>query len=112
MKYFKNNNIISKKTKFEIVEKIKICCSKVKLFIRIFIITELIIMIFFYYFVTAFCEVYKKTQGSWLYDFFTGFIISFAAEFGCCLLIVIGYLISIRYKIQFVYNLSLFFYNL
>ena len=106
------NYKVTKETKLQISEKIKKISSRLRIKIIFFIIFEFSIMLFFYYFVTAFCEVYKKTQSSWLYDFFTGFIISFAAEFGCCLLITIGYLISIRYKIKFVYNLSLFFYNL
>ena len=106
------NYKVSQETKSQISEKIKKISSRLRIKVIFFIIFEFSIMLFFYYFVTAFCEVYKKTQGSWLYDFFTGFIISFAAEFGCCFLITIGYLISVRYKIKFVYNLTIFFYNL
>ena len=106
------NYKVSQETKAEILEKIKKISSKLRIKIVFFIIFEFSIMLFFYYFVTAFCEVYKKTQSAWLYDFFSGFLISFAAEFGCCLLITIGYLISVRYKIKFIYNLSIFFYNL
>ena len=109
----KNKNYkVSKKTKFEIIEKIKISCSKLKCFIRIFIISELIIMIFFYYFVTAFCEVYKKTQKAWLYDFIVSFIISFPTEIIVSFIIALFYALSIKYKIKFIYKIALFFYNL
>ena len=109
----KNKNYkVSQETKAQILEKIKKISSRLRIKIVLFIIIEFSIMLFFYYFVTAFCEVYKKTQKAWLYDFFTGFLISFSAEFGCCFLITIGYLISIRYKIKFVYNFTLFCYNL
>ena len=109
----KNKNYkVSQETKAHIFEKIKKISSRLKIKVVFFIIIEFIIMLFFYYFVTAFCEVYKKTQNSWLYDFFSGFIISFAAEFGCCFLITICYLISVKYKKRFIYNLTIFFYNL
>ena len=106
------NYKVSKNTKLKIIEKIKKISSKLKCYIRIFIIIEFIIMIFFYYFVTAFCEVYKKTQRAWIYDFFTSFLISFGVEIiGSCI-IALFYVLSIRYKIKFVYNIALFFYNL
>ena len=109
----KNKNYkVSKKTKLKIIEKIKINCSKLKCFIRIFIIIEFIIMIFFYYFVTAFCEVYKKTQRAWLYDVLVSFLISFPTEIIVSFIIALFYVISIRYKIKSIYIIALFFYNL
>ena len=109
----KNKNYkVQKKTKYKIIEKIKKKSSKLKCCIRIFIIIEFIIMIFFYYFVTAFCEVYNKTQNSWLYDFFISFLISFSFDIICSFIIATFYILSIRYKIKFLYNITLFFYNL
>ena len=45
---------VNKNKKYKIIEKVKKISSKLKCCIRIFIIIEFIIMIFFYYFVTAF----------------------------------------------------------
>ena len=103
---------VNKSKKLEIMEKIGKICYRWKLKIIIFIILEFLIMFFFYYFVTAFCEVYKKTQISWIYDFFMGFIISFATEIVASVLIAIFYILSLKYKFRFVYNLTIFFYNL
>ena len=41
----------------------------------IFIIIEFILMLFFWYFVTAFCHVYNATQISWLWDSLTSILI-------------------------------------
>ena len=109
----KNENyIVTKENKLKIVEKIRKLSGCLRYKIVLFIILEFSIMLFFYYFVTAFCEVYKKTQNSWLYDFFTGFLISIGGEIAGAFLIAIFYIISLRYKIKFVYNMALFFYNL
>ena len=106
------NYKVSRKTKLEILDKIRIISSKLKTKIILFIIIEFMIMIFFYYFVTAFCEVYKKTQNAWLYDFFTSFFISFSYEILGAFIIAIFYILSIRYKIKFVYNIALFLYSI
>ena len=77
-----------------------------------FIIIELTFMLFFYYFVTAFCEVYKQTQISWLYDFFLSFLISLAAEILGSLLIAIFYIVSLKYKLKILYKIIIFLYNI
>ena len=69
-------------------------------------------MLFFYYFVTAFCEVYKKTQISWLYDFFISFILSLFVEIIFSFIIAVIYLLSKRYKLKFLYKITVFLYNL
>ena len=109
----KNKNYkVSKQTKLEILEKIRKLSIKLKCKIFLFIICEFIIMIFFYYFMTAFCEVYPKTQSAWIYDFFTSFFISFAAEILGSGIIAIFYILSIKHKKKFLFNIALFFYNL
>ena len=62
------NYKVSKKTKLKIANKIRQISKTLKFKIVIFIIIEFSLMLFFYYFVTAFCEVYKNTQISWLSD--------------------------------------------
>ena len=103
---------VSKKTKIEILEQIRKIFSKLKCKIVIFLILDFSIISFFYYFVTAFCEVYKETQISWIYDFFISFLISLATEIVISLLIALFYTLSIRYKLNFIYKMVIFFYNI
>ena len=60
--------IITQKRKNEIILEIDEILKKYKLKVTILIIIEMILMIFFWYFVTAFGHVYKATQISWLLD--------------------------------------------
>jgi hypothetical protein len=106
------NYKVSKETKIEILGKILIIFSKLKWKIVIFLILNFSIMLFFYYFVTAFCEVYKETQISWLYDFFISFLVSLATEIVISLLLALFYTLSIRYKLNFIYKVVIFFYNI
>ena len=103
---------VDRKTKIEILKKINNISIKLKYKIIIFFTCEFSIMIFFYYFVTAFCEVYKKTQISWILDFLVSFLLSFLAEIFCSWLLAIFYILSIRYKLKFLYVIVLIIYNL
>ena len=109
----KNKNYkVSKETKIKVINKIIDISLKIKIKIIIFIIVEFSIMLFFYYFVTAFCEVYTKTQINWLSDCLSSFIISLFYEILISLLITVLYSISIQYKVKLIYKIALFFYNL
>ena len=103
---------VSKNTKKKILKDISKIFLKLKRKIIIFLVLEFLMMLFFYYFVTAFCEVYKNTQISWIYDFFVSLLISFVTEIFGALILAIFYIISIRYKIKIIYQVVLFFYNL
>jgi len=103
---------VNKKRKINIILQIRHICLKLKNKIIIFFILEFLIMLFFFYFVTAFCDVYKKTQISWIYDFFTSFLFSFLTEVFGAWILAIFYSISIRYEINFIYRIVIFFYNL
>ena len=59
---------VTDKRKQEILFEIENILKNYKMKIIILIIIGLILMIFFWYFVTAFCHVYKATQISWLID--------------------------------------------
>ena len=103
---------VSEKRKKEILINIKKIIKNLKIKILIFIVTELLIMLFFYYFVTSFCEVYKETQISWITDSFVSFLLSFPLEFANALLITILYKLAINKKIRLLYIIVIFFYNL
>ena len=103
------NYRVSEKTKVKISDKIGHITKILTIKIVIFIIFEFSIMLFFYYFVTAFCAVYKKTQISWLADFFSSFLMSILGEICLSLLLTVLYIISITYKIKIIYTITLFF---
>ena len=103
---------VNKDKKVKMFNKLKNICLRLRCEIIFFIIFEFSIMLFFYYFVTAFCEVYKNTQISWLIDFFYSFVISFTCEIIGALIIAIFYILSLKYRIKIIYNTALFFYNL
>ena len=106
------NYKVSKEKKTEMYNNLIKICSFLKCKIIIFIVCEFSLMICFYYFVTAFCEVYKKTQISWLYDFLLSFLISFTFELIGALIITVFYFISLRLRYKLLYKIVLFFYNL
>ena len=113
IKMRKNKNYkVNKEIKLKIIDKIRLISSKLKYKIILFIIIEFTFMLFFYYFVIAFCEVYKQTQISWLYDFFLSFLISLAAEILGSLLIAIFYIVSLKYKLKILYKIIIFLYNI
>ena len=82
-----------------------------KIKIIIYIGIEFSIMIFFLYFITAFCEVYKDTQNSWLFDSFISFLLSILMELLISFVISILYGFSLKKKIQFLYTIVMFFYK-
>ena len=103
---------VSREKKSVILNRIRETYIKLKYKIIIFFICEFSLMLFFYYFVTAFCEVSKKTQLSWLSDFFASFLISLLTEIFIAWLIAIFYILSLKYKIKLIYKIVLFVYNL
>ena len=103
---------VSKSTKLKIKEEIQKISSNLKCRILIYIIIESILLLSFYYFVTAFCEVYNKTQMSWLLDSLISFLTSIGIDIFVSLILAIFYIVSLRYKLKLVYKIVIFFYNL
>ena len=103
---------VSRKTKIEILKKINDISKKLKIKIMIYFICEFSLILFFYYFVTAFCEVYNKTQISWIIDFLLSYLLSFATEIFLAWVLALLYVLSIRYKLKFLYTLVIFIYNI
>ena len=64
-------------------------------------------MLFFFYFTTAFCEVYKKTQKAWLIDCFYSFIISIIIEIVMAFALAVLYTVSIYKKIKILYSITI-----
>ena len=87
----KDNKIINKKVLFRII-------SYIKFKFRIFIILSFFMMAFFWYFVTAFCAVYKNTQIVLLKDILYSFILNLIYPFGLYLIPAALRIISLKDK--------------
>ena len=111
MRKKKTYRVDSNKKKIIYINLLKIYKS-LKMKITCFIIIEFLIMIFFFYFITAFCEVYKDTQLSWLYDSFISFLLSLLLELLISIIISFLYITSIRTKNKYIYNIALFSYGI
>jgi len=98
---------VSDERKKEILEKMNKILKTLKIKMIIFIVIDFIILLFFFYFVTAFCEVYQSTQTSWISDAVMSIIISFPIEIGISLAVTLLYKISLKYECQFLYKLSM-----
>jgi hypothetical protein len=102
---------VTDKRKNEILLEIENILNKYKMKIIILIIIELILMIFFWYFVTAFCHVYKATQISWLIDsclsILSRAILELLISFGLAKL----YTMAINIQSHCMYKFCMFLYN-
>ena len=111
MRKDKNYRVNSNKKKIIFNNLLKIY-KYMKFKIICFIIIEFLIIIFFFYFVTAFCEVFKNTQFSWVYDGFSSLSLTISLELLISFMISVLYVISIKIKVKFIYNIAMLSYKL
>ena len=105
------NYIVTKKRKDEIMKKVVKNLDIIKKkFLGLFI-GEIIIMFFFWYYLTAFGHIYSNTQYSWILNCFISIVIHFILELIFCMIVAILYKISINNKINSLYNFVMFLYN-
>ena len=78
--------------------------------IILYIFFEFSLLLFFFYYVTGFCIVYKKSQIDWLLDGLVSTFISILIKLLISFIILIFYLISLKYKIKIIYNIFIFTY--
>ena len=104
--------IINSQKKIKIRRQINKILKKLKIKIFIFLFINIILMLFFIYFVTAFCAVYKDTQLSWVSDSITSFISIIVIELLISFFNASLYTSALRYKIEILYNISVFIYKL
>ena len=97
-----------KKIAAEIINILHILSIKV----RIFIISEFILMLFFTYYITGFCAVYQETQKSWFSDCVLGFFITNFIEVLLAFVATLLYMAALQYQFKSLYNISMFIYNL
>ena len=108
----KNKNYkITEKRKKEILLEIEKILKKFKIKIIVFFIIEIILIIFFWYFVTAFCHVYSNTQKSWLLDSFLSILSRIVIELLFGLLFAKLYCVSVLSSCYYLYRILLFLYD-
>ena len=101
---------INVERKKEIEEKVRIIMEHLKIKIIIFFILEFLIMIFFWYYVIAFCHVYHNTQESWIIDCLVSFLYSILINSVFAFVFTILYIISVKFQIKWLYKVSMFMY--
>ena len=83
---------------------------KIKIFFLFFI--EIILILFFWYFVTAFCFVYSSTQTSWLIDCFLSILSRFFFEIIFAFLYAKLYRVAITSSVETLYKIVMCLYDL
>ena len=101
---------VNESIKLEIQEKIEKILKCLKIKIICFIVFEFLFMMFFFYYILAFCHVYKSTQLSWFLDSISSYVISFAISLSLSFIITIFYKLSIQNKNKLLYKFSTLFY--
>ncbi len=98
---------VSEKTKLEIKKNINGILKCLKIKIIAFFILEFLFNLFFYYYIIAFCHVYKRTQISWLLDSVSSYIISFLITIVLSFILSILYKLSLKCKIRILYKIMI-----
>ena len=102
---------VSEKRKKEIMIEIKKILRNHKIKVIVTIIIELILMIFFWYYVTIFCHIYPSTQISWLLDSLLSMLSRMIIDLLICLLLAKLYRIGVDSNFKGIYKIALFFYD-
>ena len=102
---------VTNKRKKEILSEIEKILKKHKIKVIVLIIIELLVMIFFWYYITAFCHVYQSTQLSWLLDSFLSMLTRLIIIALLSLLFAKLYRIAIESSSYCIYKIVLFFYS-
>lgn len=104
------NYYVNYEKKLDIHKKIKSLLKRLKIKMIIFIILDFLILLFFFYFVTNFCEVYLNTQTSWISDSIVSIIIGFPIEIAVSFGITIIYKVALKYKCRYLYEIAIILY--
>ena len=103
--------IVTPKRKDEIRKDIENILNKHKCKILILFSFEIILMIFYWYYVVVFCHVFSGTQTSWLIDSVLSMLSRFIIDVLFCLLFAKLYRIGVNSNYNCIYKIALFFYG-
>ena len=111
IKLKKNKNYnVSDKRKKEIQNEIDKILTKFKIKMFILVIIEFSLMLFFWYYVTAFCHVYNSTQYSWLFDSLLSILSRSFIDFSFPLGLAKLYRLAVESNLYCLYKIIIFFY--
>ena len=85
----------------------KILCIK----LSFFFIVQTILNLMMCYYLTIFCALYNKTQGSIMINYITGIAESMAISLGLALITSLMRYLSIKYKLRSIYYTSKYFFE-
>ena len=102
---------VTDKRKKEIYTEINKILRKHKIKVIILISIEFLLMLFFWYYVTAFCHVYSNTQLSWLLDSFLSILSRIVIVLFICLGFAKLYRMAVESSSHSIYKFVLFFYS-
>ena len=103
-KYF-----VNEERKLEIKKEIDKTLKILKIKIIIFLIIDFSLLLFSFYYIIAFCEIYYYTQKHWIIDSLSSVIIQILTELLGSLILTILYRISLKCKWKILYKIVLFF---
>jgi hypothetical protein len=106
-KKFKINDTMKKDVNFKIENILKYYKCKIAFLLLI----ETILILFFGYFVTAFCHVFTSTQNSWLLDTFLSILSRLIIEFIFAFLFAKLYQMSVASNFKTLYNIIMCIYD-
>ena len=101
---------VSDKRKKEIITEVQKILKKHKIKSIVFVGTEILLTLFFWYYVTAFCHVYSHTQTSWILDSFLSIISRLFIEFLFSMGFAKLYRIAVGSNLNCLYKFVLFAY--
>ena len=108
----KNRNYkITQQKKEQIRKDIENILNKHKCKILILFSFEIILMLFYWYYVVVFCHVFSGTQTSWLIDSALSMVSRFIIDILMCLLFAKLYRIGVASNYECLYKIALFFYG-
>ena len=107
----KKNYKINDKKKKEIYKEVLDVFKKLKIKLFFVFFFEIILILFFWYFVTAFCHIYSKTQTSWLLDGFLSILSRFFIELIFAFLYGKLYQISVESNMETLYKIVICLYD-
>ena len=105
------NYKVTEKRKTEIKNEIEKIFKNYKIKLIIFILIELLFMVFFWYFVIIFCHIYPSTQISWLLDSFLSMISMVIIDALICFGLAKLYRIAVDSNINCIYKFTMFLYG-
>ena len=97
------NHTTKEETKRAIFYEVENILKKFKIKIIILLVIETILILFFWYFVTAFCHVYSSTQASWLFDSFLSILSRLMLE------LIFGFLFAKLYNVAVASGIKTFY---